>query len=134
MDKNNAQITLRVGVVGLLATVAVAFALSFFSDKLLPVELHQWKEAQEVGFMAFAVFGLAILGLGLLLISLIGLLFLQRWAAWLLLVVCLVFNFLSLVEPTVEPGIMAFLGSGEDLLTGAVLAVAFFTSALKKDA
>ena len=44
------------------------------------------------------------------------------------------FSLQLLFSPTVEPGILSYLGSLSDILTGLVLGIAFFTDALQEGA
>ena len=60
-----------------------------------------------------------------------GLFFYQRWAAWMMVVVLALFSLQLLFSPTVEPGILSYLGSLSDLLTGLILGISFFTEALE---
>jgi hypothetical protein len=61
----------------------------------------------------------------------IGLFFYQRWAAWLMLAVLLLFSLQVIFSPSVEPGLLTFVGSWSDVVTGLVLGLAFFTDALE---
>ena len=65
------------------------------------------------------------------LVSMGGLFFYQRWAAWLMVAVLALFSLQLLFSPTVEPGILSYLGSLSDLLTGLILGISFFTEALE---
>ena len=74
------------------------------------------------------------LALAVFFVSMVGLFCYQRWAAWLMAVVIAVFSIQLLFSPTVEPGILSYLGSLSDILTGLVLGIAFFTDALQEGA
>ncbi|MEY4306781.1 MAG: hypothetical protein RJA95_149, partial [Verrucomicrobiota bacterium] len=53
------------------------------------------------------------------------------WAAWLFLGVNLVFSLQLLFSPTVEPGLLSYVGGWADVLTGLILGLAFFTDAVE---
>lgn len=65
-------------------------------------------------------------------VSMTGLFFFQRWAAWMMLIVLLVFSVQVIFSPSVEPGLLTYLGGWSDVLTGLVLGLAFFSDALKE--
>lgn len=133
MEKSKIRIVLRVILLALFAVVVLSIGLSFVSDKLLPAELAEWQHQHGAGELGLAdIAGLLfwLAGLGFLLISMAGLFFYQRWAAWMFLGVILVFSLQVLFNPTVEPGLLSYLGGWSDVLTGLVLGLAFFTDAL----
>jgi hypothetical protein len=47
-----------------------------------------------------------------------------------MLVVLLLFSLQVIFSPSVEPGLLTFVGSWSDIVTGLVLGLAFFTDAL----
>lgn len=127
------RLFLRIGVVALLATLVLSMALEFFNVDLLPEELRRWGQDSEE-FSGLALFFgrvFKFLSVAAYVASLIGVYFYRRWAAVLLLVITVVFSFGLLMGPTVEPGLTAFVGVWDSMLTGAVLALAFFTDALE---
>jgi len=134
MDKSKVRLVLRVSLVALCFLLALMIGLAFVSDRLLPSELAEWQQRTHGGDFGVADFlGLIFWlgGLGLLLVSIGGLFFFQRWAAWLMLVVLFVFSLQVLFSPTVEPGLLSYLGGWADTLTGLILGLAFFTEALE---
>ena len=79
----------------------------------------------------------AILLSGLLVVMLagiiaaVGLLFLQRWAAWLYLFsIALGYCLLPFTGPVVEHGVASVVDDSSTIFTGMILALAFFTDAL----
>jgi hypothetical protein len=103
------------------------------ADKLLPEPLAEWLAAQSTGDFEFTdALTILFLGAGVMLffISMVGLFFYQRWAAWMMVAVLALFSLQLLFSPTIEPGILSYLGSLSDILTGLVLGLAFFTDAL----
>ena len=48
--------------------------------------------------------------------------------------VILLFSLQVIFNPTVEPGLLSYLGGWSDVLTGLVLGLAFFTDALSEGA
>lgn len=137
MDKSKLRIVLRVVLLALFAVIVLSVGLSFFSDRLLPAELAEWHQQNSAGELRLAdIAGLLfwLAGLVLVLISMVGLFFYQRWAAWMFLGVILLFSLQVLFSPTVEPGLLSYLGGWSDVLTGLVLGLAFFTDALQEGA
>ena len=134
MDKSKARIVLRFALVSLFALLALSIGLAFVADKLLPETLAEWYRAESAGDFEFTdLLNLLFWGAGVLLflVSMGGLFFYQRWAAWLMVVVLALFSLQLLFSPTVEPGILSYLGSLSDLLTGLILGISFFTEALE---
>jgi len=137
MEKSKLRIILRVVLLALFAVIVLSVGLSFVADKLLPAELAEWQQRNSaVNFSLSDIFGLLFWasGLGLVLISMAGLFFYQRWAAWMFLGVILLFSLQVLFNPTVEPGLLSYLGGWSDVLTGLVLGLAFFSDALSEGA
>jgi hypothetical protein len=133
MDKSKARIVLRFCLVALFAVIALSIGLAFVAEKLLPETLAEWYRAESAGDFEFTdLLTLLFWGAGLVLflISMGGLFFYQRWAAWMMVFVLALFSLQLLFSPTVEPGILTFLGSWSDIVTGLVLGLAFFTDAL----
>jgi len=134
MDKSKARLVLRVCLLALFALIVLTLGLAVLSDKLLPTELADWQHRNNAADFGFAdIVGLLFWGVGMLLffISMVGLFFYQRWAAWMMLAVLLIFSLQVLFSPSVEPGILTFVGSWSDIVTGLVLGLAFFTDALE---
>lgn len=137
MEKSKLRIVLRVTLLALFAVIVLSIGLSFIGDKLLPAELAEWHHQNNAGeFRLLDLAGLLFwgAGVGLVFISLAGLFFFQRWAAWLFLAVILLFSLQVLFSPTVEPGLLSYLGGWSDVLTGLVLGLAFFTDVLEAGA
>jgi hypothetical protein len=137
MEKSKLRIILRVVLLALFVVIVLSIGLSFVSDKLLPAELADWQHRNTAGeFTLSDIFWLLFwaAGVGFVLISMAGLFFFQRWAAWLFLAVILLFSLQVLLNPTVEPGLLSYLGGWSDVLTGLVLGLAFFTDALSEGA
>jgi hypothetical protein len=134
MDQTKARLVLRFSLVALFALIALSIGLAFVADKLLPEPLAEWYRAESSGEFEFSdLLTLLIWGAGVCLffVSMAGLFFYQRWAAWMMVVVLALFSLQLLFSPTVEPGILSYLGSLSDILTGLVLGTAFFTDALQ---
>jgi len=134
MDKSKARIFLRVCLLALFALIVLTIGLAVLSDKLLPTELAEWQHRNNAADFGFSdIISLLFWGLGmvLFLISMLGLFLFQRWASWMMLVILLVFSLQVLFSPSVEPGILSFVGSWSDIVTGLVLGLAFFTDALE---
>ncbi len=137
MDKSKVRLFLRVSLIALFFLIVISIALSFNSEKLLPDELAEWNRRNNGGELRLAdILGLLFWGGGivLLFISMAGLFFYQRWAAWMMLFVLFVFSLQVLFNPTVEPGLLSYLGGWSDTLTGLILGLAFFTDALSEGA
>jgi hypothetical protein len=136
MEKSKARLVLRFCLVALFALIVLSIGLAFVADKLLPETLAEWYRAESSGEFEFADFlTLFFWGAGvfLYLVSMGGLFFYQRWAAWMMVIVLAVFSLQLLFSPTVEPGLLSYLGSLSDILTGLVLGLAFFSDALQPD-
>lgn len=137
LDKSKARLVLRVCLLALFALIVLSIGLAVVSDKLLPTELAEWHHRNNAGDFGFSdILELMFWGAGmlLLLISMVGLFFYQRWAAWMMLAVILVFSLQVIFSPTVEPGLLTFVGGWSDVVNGLVLGLAFFTDALSEGA
>lgn len=133
VEKPKLRIILRGVLLALFAVIVLSIGLSFAADKLLPADLAEWHQRNAADELGIAdIFGLLfwISGVALVLVSMAGIFFYQRWAAWIFLGVILVFSLQVLFSPTVEPGLLTYLGGWSDVLTGLVLGLAFFTDAL----
>jgi len=134
MDKSKLRLILRVSLLALFAILVMSIGLAIISDKLLPEELADWhRRNNATDFGVVDIFGLLfwVAGVGLLFVGMVGLFFYQRWSAWMFLGVILVFSLQVLFSPTVEPGLLSYLGGWSDLLTGLIFGLAFFTDALE---
>jgi len=134
MDKSKLRLVLRVSLLAFFFLLVLMIGLALNSEKLLPQELADWHQQNNAGDFGFAdLFGLVFWlgGLGLLLVSMVGLFCYQRWAAWMMLFVLIVFSLQVLFSPTVEPGLLTYLGGWSDTLVGLILGLAFFTDALE---
>ncbi|MFM7742108.1 MAG: hypothetical protein ACKO8X_01240 [Verrucomicrobiota bacterium] len=134
MDKSKARLILRFLLVALFGLIVLSIGLAFVADKLLPDALADWVHEENAGeFGVGDIIGLLFWGAGLFLffVSMAGLFFYQRWAAWMMAVVIAVFSVQLLFSPTVEPGLLSLMGSLSDVLTGLVLGLAFFSDALE---
>ncbi len=134
MDKSKARLILRFLLVALFGLIVLSIGIAIVADKLLPEALADWVHQESAGECGVAeIFGMLFWGAGLLLffVSMAGLFFYQRWAAWMMAVVIAVFSVQLIFSPTVEPGLLSLLGSLSDVLTGLVLGVAFFSDALR---
>lgn len=134
MEKSKARLILRFLLVALFGLIVLSIGLAFVADKLLPEALADWVKQENSGEIGIAdVIGLLFWGAGLFLffVSMAGLFFYQRWAAWLMAAVVAIFSVQLLFSPTVEPGLLSLMGSLSDVLTGLVLGLAFFSDALQ---
>jgi hypothetical protein len=133
MDKSKARLVLRVSLLALFALIVLSVGLAVISDKLLPTELAEWHHRNadvEFGFPDFLEFAFWASGMALFFVSMVGLFFFQRWAAWMMVGVLLVFSLQILFSPSVEPGLLSYVSSWSDIVNGLVLGLAFFTDAL----
>lgn len=133
MHQAKLRIVLRALLLALFASVVVLIGLAVLGDKLLPADLATWSQAEyggewKLGDFVSILFWLS--GLGLTFIGMAGMFFYQRWAAWLFLVVQIIFSIQIVFSPTVEPGIVSFLSGWADVMTGVIIALAFFTPVL----
>ncbi|MFM8550140.1 MAG: hypothetical protein ACKOBS_05650 [Verrucomicrobiota bacterium] len=134
MDKSKARLILRFLLVALFGLNVLSVGLAFVADNLRPDALADWVHQENAGeFGVGDIFELLFWGAGLFLflVSMAGLFFYQRWAAWMMAVVIAVFSVQLLFSPTVEPGLLSLMGSLSDVLTGLVLGLAFFSDALE---
>ena len=115
-----------------IATITCSFAL----QGLLPITLQEYLDFQgeleiTVGEVVLYI-AFFITMLGYLLASL-GLMLLQHWGARLFLGLTVLDCLLSCYDgPVVEHAVTAVAGSAAFMMQGAILALAFFTDALKK--
>jgi hypothetical protein len=130
-----AQTALRI-CVPLVWTILVAdIALTLLLHDSLPAQLRDWRSA-EVGQAASAsgifvnVLGATVIISGV--VASIGLFRLRRWAGWLYMFsVVLGYALMPFSGPVVAHGLNGALSGAFSLVSGMVLALAFFTDALK---
>lgn len=128
---------LRGCVVLMWVIIILLLPLSSFLEAALPEPLTAWLKAEAERPLSYnnIVYAIAaILALISGLVASVGLLFLCRWAAWLYLIAIATLIFLSpFLGPAVyHPLETAFSGIIE-MLSGMVIAIAFFTDCLKKN-
>jgi uncharacterized membrane protein (DUF2068 family) len=126
---------LRVAVVLEWIVGGLALILSLVLEKLLPQPLQAWvlaeaeRDAVTPGELMLLVAGVALLGM--MLVSSVGLLCLQRWAAWLYLATVVTGTlFVALMGPTVEHGVTGAVDDLASVVSGVVVGLAFFSTAL----
>jgi hypothetical protein len=135
MNQQSARMALRAAVLMSAFLALIGTVIYLTGDGLLPKELADWEAAQKSGDEAGAifVFFFAIPAIGVLVASLVGLFMLKKWGAWLYLAFQLIGSVVMLAGPNVESGLLAFISSLDTLLGGAILGIAFFSSALEPD-
>jgi hypothetical protein len=110
--------------------------LSFATERFLPEPLRAWLDAEAEGdpsVREMAFFGLCILLVASGIVGTVGLFLLQRWAAWLYLVNSILGVLLTLLAgPAVEHPLTDAIGEVASIMCGMVIALAFFSDALKK--
>ena len=116
--------------------VASAVAASFLLESSLPEPLSSWLRAESERDMTGGelIFALTCVPLIIsIIVATIGLLCLRRWAAWLYLITAVVGVILMpLSGPHVEHAITDALGEIGSVMSGMVIALAFFTDSLGK--
>jgi len=126
---------LRVCVVLEWVVVIIGLGLSFALEDNLPTPLKDWLVAEAE--RDTAAHDVVLLGGGVVfflaaVVSSLGLLFLQRWAAWLYLLSVIFGCLLSpFIGPVVEHGVADAVDEAAIVLSGLVLGLAFFSDALK---
>lgn len=136
MRSMNSRTALRFLVIAHVLLMVLGVGLSFFDEHLLPKELAEWKADNSLGddltwteFLIFASWSMWML---LYLVACVGLLFLKRWAAFMMLVLAILGFGFTLTEPNVSSGLLAALSDASMLFMGAILAVAFASEALQE--
>ncbi len=135
MNQASARLTLRASVLVSAFLFLVILALALAGKGLLPKELADWKKANDDlsdgGLIAQALVLIPLLfaWAG----SLVGLFLFKKWAAWMYLALTVLGTLFALFNPTVESGLASFVGEWETLLSGFILGIAFFSSALEPD-
>ncbi|MEI6248516.1 MAG: hypothetical protein WCP67_08250 [Verrucomicrobiota bacterium] len=135
MNQASARMALRAALLLSAFLTVIGMVIYVAGDGLLPKELADWKAGQDGADEGNAVilFLLAVPLIGLLVASYAGMFMYKKWAAWLYLVLELVGCLLNLQGPNVESGLAAFISETHTLLAGAILGLAFFSSALEPD-
>lgn len=117
-------------VLFLTGTIAV-----FLLHGRLPPQLRDWRAPEPERTSSVLVLG----GVGAVVFcswaaALVGLLCLKRWAAWLFLFSLVSgYAYVALTGPSVAHGLASAIDGVSAVLSGMVLALAFFTDALKPD-
>lgn len=131
MDSSRA---LRLLTIGFLVSVVLTSATSSFANDLLPPGLVAWKQTLFRSMprsQAFALLGLGLVSIGLLIAGVIGLLLGRRWGAWAFSTANLAGTAVALgFGPSIQHPIGVCVDTISTLLAGAVLGVAFFSDAL----
>jgi hypothetical protein len=119
--------------------VLLLFLAGVVADLLLhgslPAQLRDWRAPKPERVSSVLLFG----GAGALVFfswaaALVGLLRLRRWAAWLFLISLVSgYAYMALTGPTVAHGVASAINGLSAVLSGMVLALAFFSEALKPD-
>ena len=133
---------LRIAVIAEIALIPVGFGVSFWADSFLPSDVVTLEENQNTAFtdfdsigprmIAFLVAALAISGAWIA--SIIGLLKLKRWGAWLYL--CTAFLGLPIYFMagfTVWHPIHQIFYDILRLIPGFIIGLAFFSGAIPKE-
>ena len=137
----NAAKVLRIAVVAELVLIPLYVGVSIWTERLLPPDLLAIAENQQDYFTEFdpahpvgwALIAGMMVGAGLYIASIVGLLMLKRWGAWLYLLGIVVLSpayFLTSFE-IVHPLTQMTEGIG-GIVTGIVLGLAFFSDAIPK--
>lgn len=125
---------LRIFVVLEWVAIAGGIVLSILLEPRLPEPLRDWLAAEverEVDLSEIVLLILAIPMLLGALIGSIGLLFLKRWAAWLYLISLIIgFLIFPFMGPTVEHGMADVFLEVASVISGMIIALAFFSDAL----
>ena len=135
MNQQSARMALRAALLLSAFLAVIGTVIYVAGDGLLPKELADWEAAQKSGDQSGSIFVFifTIPVIGVLIASLVGLFMLKKWGAWLYLAFQLIGSVIMLAGPNVESGLLAFISSLDTLLGGAILGIAFFSSALDPD-
>lgn len=116
--------------------ILVGMATAFALESSLPAPLAAWLKGEADSDLTSGQFVLVALGIPLIvsmIVATIGLLCLRRWAAWLYLITTVLeFLIMPFTGPTVEHALADALEQVATVLSGIVIALAFFTDSLKK--
>jgi len=130
------QNILRLVVILEWVFLITGLALSFALEGTLPLELRNWLASESERPLRLSDIALLLVGVPLLIadiVASVGLLFLQKWAAWLYLVSNVGgYLFLPFTGPSVDHAVADTMDEISTLLTGVVLTLAFFTTALEQ--
>jgi len=142
-DSMNAARWLRIAVLLEVALIPAGALLGLWADRLLPAAGLELEEEQVVGFLMDPDFGLGgllflvvfgVAACGCWIASLVGLLLLRRWGAWLYLAATfLVLPAYFLVGLDVRHPVHMMLDDLVRFIPGFVLGLAFFSDAIPKD-
>lgn len=126
---------LRLSVVAQWVLIALTVALSFLLEEHLPEPLREWVKAEAERDPPLAMYGVIALLVSVLFcffVGSVGLLFLQRWAAWLFTASAVLMLALTPVfGPIVEHGLPSAVDNASLVVTGLIIGLAFFGGALK---
>jgi len=115
-----------------LSGVVAYFAL----ESSLPQPLAAWLKAEaerDMTTLEMATVPVFLLFLVSYVVATVGLFRLRRWAAWLYLISCIGVVILTpLTGPTVQHALAQVLNDIAGMLSGMVIALAFFTDSLKE--
>lgn len=119
-----------------LVFILVGVALSSALESSLPEPLAAWLQAESERDLTSGEIALFAVFVPLILTAIaatVGLFCLRRWAAWLYLFTCLLgVVLMPLTGPTVEHAIPDAFDEAALVLSGMVVALAFFTDSLKR--
>lgn len=134
---------LRLTLIAELTLIPIGIAVSYWADSLLPRQIMTLEENQatafsvilagRAGMIAFTAASLLLLLFGSYIASVIGLLLLKRWGAWLYLfgaILSLPLHLLTGFE-VLHPVDLIFGGICQ-FTPGFIIALAFFTDAIPK--
>ena len=132
----NAKSALRFAIVADVLLGIAGIVLSSMLEGHLPLPLREWLNASEevdltAGDVAFGL--IALLMLALMIVALVGLFFIQRWARWLYLGGLLALYILAMfLGPTVEHAVADVVADISTLVEGVILGIVFFTGVFEK--
>jgi len=116
--------------------VVISIVASLILEPSLPEPLAAWLKAdaeRDITAGEFALLAAFIPLLVSIIVATAGLLCLQRWAAWLYLVTTVIGTLLMpFTGPTVEHALADTIDEIGIIMSGMVIALAFFTDSLKK--
>jgi hypothetical protein len=129
------QTVLRICVWLVLVLFLTGSVVGFLLHGSLPPQLRDWHAPRPERVSSVLLLG----GAGALVFfswvaALVGLLRLKRWAAWLFLFSLVSgYAYVALTGPTVAHGVASAIDGVSAVLSGMVLALAFFSNALRPD-
>ncbi len=129
------RMALRVAIVTLWLSVALSVAVSFSLESDLPVLLQEyllWDLEREWTRFEFALILVETVVVVVSLVGSVGLFMLRIWGRNLFVLSVLALTVLTpFTGPTVQHGIQSVFSDIESLCDGLVLAIVFFTDAIK---